>query len=164
MRSSYSALVSTKALGRWWNCRGEPYSKRGEGVGGHFKQALVDPLKEPPKDAIPGLRSVPIYGGDALQARSRLFSVVVEDYGGGGLALQHFPQDGTCRRRALLVFVAATQLQQYFGPVVDDVAQGDGVRLRRRRRQAESEDVGEDDLGILAGFEGEAVEVLGEQE
>lgn len=59
--------------------------------------------------------------------------------------------------------VPATQLDQDLGPVAHDVGEGDGVALGGGGGGAEAEDVGEDDLCVLAGFEGEAEEVDGEE-
>jgi preprotein translocase subunit YajC len=61
------------------------------------------------------------------------------------------------------VVVGTAEFDEDLRAVADDVREGDGVALVGGVGGAEAEDVGEDDLGVLAGLEGQAVEVDGEE-
>lgn len=61
------------------------------------------------------------------------------------------------------MLVPAAQRDDAFGPLVDDVGEGEGV-LVGGTGGAEAERVGEDGLGVLAGFEPEQVDAPGEFE
>ena len=59
--------------------------------------------------------------------------------------------------------VAPTELDEDLWSVAYNVGEGYGVAFGGGSGGAEAEYVGEDDLGVFAGFEGKAVEVDGEE-
>jgi len=61
------------------------------------------------------------------------------------------------------VIVPPAQLHQYLRAPLDDVRQRERLGLLRPRWRAEAEDVREDDLGVFARLERQAVEMDGEQ-
>ena len=59
------------------------------------------------------------------------------------------------------MLIPAAQRDDDLGPLVDDVSEGEGI-LVGGTWGAEAEGVGEDGLGVLAGFEAEEVDAPGE--
>lgn len=57
------------------------------------------------------------------------------------------------------MIVGTAELDKHLRSITHDVGECDGITLRGRGSGSEPEYVGEDDLGIFAGFEWEAVEV-----
>lgn len=140
------------------------YPESSKGISRHFKRAPIYPVKKGPKYPVARLLPVLINGPDSPRTRPWLVTVVVQNHGRGGLAaLDELFQNGARVLCAFLVVVALAQLDQDLGPSFHHVGEGKRFGAGGRVGWAEAEDVGEDDLGVFSGVEGEAVEVDGEE-
>lgn len=133
-----------------------------EGVRADFEGGLVDPAEEGPEDAAAGRRGGRVdvvVDVDRLTVRQRL---VVEDDGGDCVPLEGLLQDAAAGAGALATLVALAQRDDDLGLLADDLAQGVGL-AGGAAGAAEAENVGDDGLRVLAGLEGQAVDVVDEQ-
>ena len=140
------------------------HPKRSKRIRSHLKAAPIDPLKKAPEYPRAALLPVPINLRHAPRTAPLLVAVIVQNHGRGRLAaLDELLQDGPRVLRALFVVVPLAQLDQDLRTSFDYVGEGERFGARRGVGRAEAEDVGENDLGVFARVEGEAVEVDGEE-
>jgi len=140
----------------------EQQAKSIERVGADFERRLVDPAEEFPEHALAGGRLAGVDVGvyvDCLAVREWL---VVQYHGGNGVPFESFLQDAAARTCALAAVITVAKSDDEFGLFPDDIAQSVGLR-RRAVRAPKPENIRDDSLGILARFEGQAVNVVDEQ-
>ena len=142
----------------------------GKRIRAGLEGGIVDPGEEAPEHAGARLRllehdAVDRHRGAALLTTSTTTAaaaaLIVQHHRRDVLDFQYLPQHGPARHGGLAVLVPAAQRDDDFGPDVDDVGEGEGV-LVGGAGGAEAERVGEDGLGVLAGFEAEQVDAPGE--
>lgn len=156
--------------------RGVTYPERSKRIRANLKTTLINPLKKLPEHALPALLPIPINCLHTSHTTPRLLAVIIQYHGSRCLILDHLPQHGPRWRGTLLVIIPPAQLDQHLGTSLHHVRQRIGLGALRRgvvvlaagvREEVvggpEAEDVGEDDLGVFAGFERQAVEVDGEE-
>ena len=101
------------------------HPKCGEGICRDLKDTLVNPVKESPKGTLTTLPSVDVDNTKPTHTRAGLVAVVVENDSRYGRMLgEQFSQHSASGSGALLVLVAAAQLNKDLGPLVDNVVQG----------------------------------------
>jgi hypothetical protein len=146
------------------------HPKRRKRIRAHLERRLDDPVEEPPEHAPPGRRARRVHVGEA--ARGRLAGalrgrLVVQDQRGDGVELERLAQHAAAGHGALAALVPAAQRDDDLRALADEVVDGQRlgglVLLAAGAGGAVPEHIGEDELGVLAGFEGDLVDVGGEQ-
>jgi hypothetical protein len=148
------------------------HPKRRKGIGAHFKRRLDDPVEEAPEDAAARRRAGRVHVGEAarrdLAGAALRRRLVVQDQGGDGVELERLAQDAAAGHGALAALVAVAQGDDDLRARADEVVHGERLgglllllvlRVGARGGRAVAQRVGKDELGVLAGLEGDLVDV-----